>query len=79
MGSLKIALLEKTGHDHGFEHVLSATRKPSASPLPDTPPASRLRALRMTGTRPISRRRQPLYRESWPVVFLSGHRSITIF
>ena len=24
MDSLKIALLEKTGHDHGFEHVLSA-------------------------------------------------------
>ena len=23
MDSLKIALLEKTGHDHGFEHVLS--------------------------------------------------------
>ena len=24
MDSLKITLLEKTGHDHGFEHVLSA-------------------------------------------------------
>ena len=25
MDSLKIALLEKTGHDHGFEYVLSAS------------------------------------------------------